>query len=148
MNEAAFPFTTPEINGTFNGWCGNCAAMSDADGDNVWSITIPLEAGNYEYKFAHDNWTGQESLAAGSSCTATNPEGFTNRTISVTGATDAGVVCWESCAACNVVVLNQMNLPVTFDDAGVEYGLIGFDGSESSSVVVDPTNASNMVAQV
>ena len=148
MNGVAFPFTTPEINGTFNGWCGNCAAMSDANGDNVWSITIPLQAGIYEYKFSHDNWSGQEALTVGSSCTATNPDGFTNRVISVTGATDAGIVCWESCAACNVVVLNQMNLPVTFDDAGVEYGLLGFDGSEASSVVVDPTNASNMVAQV
>jgi hypothetical protein len=107
-----------------------------------------LQAGNYEYKFSHDNWTGQEALTAGSSCTATNPDGFTNRVISVTGATDAGIVCWESCAACNVVFLNQMNLPVTFDDAEVEYGLLGFDGSEASSVVVDPTNASNMVAQV
>ena len=148
MNEVAFPFTTPEINGTFNGWCGNCAAMSDADGDNVWSITIPLNAGNYEYKFSYDTWSGEEALTVGSSCTVTNPEGFTNRTIAVTGATDAGVVCWESCVACNVVVLNQMSLPLTFDDAGVEYGLIGFDGSEVSSIVVDPTNASNMVAQV
>jgi hypothetical protein len=148
MNEVAFPFTTPEINGTFNGWCGNCAAMSDADGDNVWSITIPLDAGNYEYKFSYDTWSGEEALTVGSSCTVTNPEGFTNRTIAVTGATDAGVVCWESCVACNVVVLNQMSLPLTFDDAGVEYGLIGFDGSEVSSIVVDPTNASNMVAQV
>ena len=28
-------FTTPEVNGTFNSWCGNCAAMTDADGDNI-----------------------------------------------------------------------------------------------------------------
>ena len=35
-------FTTPEVNGTFNGWCGSCAAMSDPDGDNIWDVTIDL----------------------------------------------------------------------------------------------------------
>jgi len=52
-------FTTPEVNGTFNGWCGNCAAMTDANGDNIWEIVIALAPGFYEYKFSHDNWGGQ-----------------------------------------------------------------------------------------
>ena len=33
-------FTTPEVNGTFNTWCGNCAPMSDANADGVWDLTI------------------------------------------------------------------------------------------------------------
>jgi 1,4-alpha-glucan branching enzyme len=148
MNNVDFPFTTPEVNGTFNNWCGSCAPLSDTDGDNVWTITIPLQAASYEYKFSYDNWSGQEMLVTGSSCTQTSPEGFVNRAVTVEGVTDLGVVCWESCNACNVVVLNQMNLPVTFDDAQVEYGLLGFDGSEDAAVVVDPTNAANMVARV
>ncbi len=252
-------FNTPEVNGTFNGWCGSCSPMSDPDGDNIWTVDVPLYAGNYEYKFSFDNWTGQENLTPGSSCTVTN-DAYTNRTIAVSGPTDAGIVCWgsclacgvqptvypitfqvdmqgvtdvtsvevsgsfnnwcggcfvlndddedgiwigsteleagtyefkftknggtvyeqlmsgsactittneftnrtlevsaetvlstvcwESCTACDVVVYSQMNLPVTFDEVNVEYGLLGFDGSEASSIVVDPTNASNMVAQV
>ena len=32
---------TVNINGTFNGWCGSCNAMSDADGDGVWDVTLP-----------------------------------------------------------------------------------------------------------
>jgi 1,4-alpha-glucan branching enzyme len=140
-------FITPEVNGTFNGWCGNCTPMSDADGDNIWTVDVPMYAGSYEYKFSFDNWTGQENLTPGGSCMVTT-ETFTNRAIDVTGPTDIGVVCWESCLACNTIVLNQMDLPVTFDDASVEYGLIGFDGSEASSIVVDPTDALNMVAQV
>ena len=35
-------FTTPEVNGTWNSWCGNCNPMTDADGDGVWEATIPL----------------------------------------------------------------------------------------------------------
>ncbi len=46
------------------------------------------------------------------------------------------------------VSLTQMTLPVTFDDATVDYGLIGFGGAEASSVVVDPTLGSNKVVKV
>jgi hypothetical protein len=93
-------FTTPEVNGTFNGWCGNCNAMSDANADGIWEVTLDIPAGNYEYKFAHDAWTGQENLTPGSSCTMTS-FGNTNRTLVVTGATTVATVCWGSCNACS-----------------------------------------------
>jgi len=44
-------------------------------------------------------------------------------------------------------VLTQMSLPVTFDSTTVDYGLISFGGT-ASTVVVDPTLASNKVARV
>ena len=93
-------FTTPEVNGTFNGWCGSCAAMSDPDGDNIWDVTIDLASGNYEFKFSADNWGIQETLLTGSWCTVTN-WGFTNRTLIVSGDTTLPVVCWESCDPCS-----------------------------------------------
>jgi len=46
------------------------------------------------------------------------------------------------------VALTQMALPVTFDAATVDYGLIGFGGADDSTVVVDPTDAANKVARV
>jgi len=85
-------FTTPEVNGSFNNWCGSCAPMSDPDGDGVWTLTIPLTAGSYEYKFSADNWGTQEMLLQGSPCTVTN-FGFTNRTLSVTADATLPVVC-------------------------------------------------------
>lgn len=94
-------FTTPEVNGTFNGWCGNCNAMTDANADGIWEVTVNIPAGNYEYKFAYDSWAGQENLTPGSSCTMTTG-GFTNRTLNLTANTTLPVVCWESCAACTV----------------------------------------------
>ena len=42
MNQVTDAFTTPEVNGTWNSWCGNCNPMNDADGDGVWETTIPL----------------------------------------------------------------------------------------------------------
>ena len=40
----------------------------------------------------------------------------------------------------------QMDLPVTFDDASVNYGTIDFGGT-ASSIIVDPNDASNNVVQ-
>ena len=99
-------FTTPEVNGTFNSWCGGCAPMSDGDGDGIWEITIPLAPGTYEYKFAYDSWAGQENLTEGSSCTVTN-NGFTNRALTVSADATLGAVCWESCEACGTVAISH-----------------------------------------
>ena len=41
-----------------------------------------------------------------------------------------------------------MNLPVTFDDATIDYNLLGFGGADNSTVVVDPTLPTNKVAKV
>lgn len=95
-------FTTANINGTFNGWCGACNPMTDANSDGIWEITLPLPAASYEYKFTFDGWTGQENLTAGSSCTVT-ANGYTNRTVTV-GTTNITqeTVCWGYCVACNL----------------------------------------------
>jgi hypothetical protein len=103
MNNVTAPFTTPEVNGTFNNWCGGCAPMSDLNNDGIWELTIALEPGNYEYKFAYDSWSGQEILNEGSACTVTN-FGFTNRFLSVATNTVLPVVCWADCNACELVV--------------------------------------------
>ncbi|MFZ9981250.1 MAG: hypothetical protein ACO3FI_04365, partial [Cyclobacteriaceae bacterium] len=44
--------------------------------------------------------------------------------------------------------VSQMKIPVTFDEANVDYGFIGFGGAENASVVTDPTNENNKVAKV
>ncbi|NBW43198.1 MAG: hypothetical protein EBR29_05185, partial [Sphingobacteriia bacterium] len=43
-------FTTVNVNGSFNGWCGGCNAMTDANNDSIWEVTLPLPAGAIEYK--------------------------------------------------------------------------------------------------
>ena len=103
MNEVAEPFTTPEVNGTFNGWCGGCNPLEDPDGDGIWTATLALTAGDYQYKFAYDSWAGSENLMPGAPCTVTDG-GFTNRALSVTGDDVLDVVCWGSCLDCGLVV--------------------------------------------
>ena len=88
------------VNGGFNGWCGACAPMSDANGDGVWEITIDLPAGNHEYKFTLDGWSAQEQFAGGETCTLTT-SGFTNRLVTVSGPATLDAVCWNMCATCD-----------------------------------------------
>jgi hypothetical protein len=113
MSQVGFTYTTPEVNGSFNNWCGNCAPLADADGDNIWTITIALPVGVHSYKFSYDTWAGQEELIPGSPCTLTE-SGFTNRTIDVTENVELTEVCWGSCEACVVSVdeTNSSNLNV------------------------------------
>ncbi len=100
MSAVTDPFTTPEVNGNFNSWCGNCWAMSDSNGDNIWDVvgTININT-DYEFKFSADSWGIQENLLPGSPCTVTN-FGFTNRTLNVSGDTLLPAFCWESCLDC------------------------------------------------
>ena len=104
-------FTVPEVNGSFNSWCGNCAAMTDPDGDNVWEITVDLANGSYEFKYSADNWSIQESLLPGSFCTNTTGQ-YTNRVLNVSGDTTLPVVCWESCSNCSA---GPSSYDVTFE---------------------------------
>lgn len=93
-------YTTVNINGIFNGWCGGCTPMTDM-GNNIWEVTVPMNSNDStEYKFTVDGWTGQENLTPGSSCTKTSGP-YTNRFLTW-GASDVTIptVCWESCDAC------------------------------------------------
>jgi len=99
MNNYSGVFTTVYVAGTFNGWCGNCNALSDADMDGVWEGTFNLGGGPIEFKYELDDWAVQENLTPGDSCTLTT-SGFTNRYYTVNGDETLATVCWESCSAC------------------------------------------------
>ncbi|MDC3153806.1 plastocyanin/azurin family copper-binding protein, partial [Bacteroidota bacterium] len=101
MSTVSSTFITPEVNGTFNSWCGACWTMSDPDGDNIWQATGRiLKSTPYEFKFSADSWSIQESLFSGLPCVISQ-WGYTNRTLNVTGDTTLPVVCWESCGPCS-----------------------------------------------
>ncbi|NND77952.1 MAG: T9SS type A sorting domain-containing protein [Flavobacteriales bacterium] len=115
MSEVTATFTTPEWNSELNGWCGSCTPMSDLDGDNVWEVSVMMPVGEeIEYKFSADTWNIQEELTPGSSCTMTTGI-FTNRVHTALAVDEVlDVVCWESCAACGVV-LPEYDLSLTVD---------------------------------
>ncbi len=140
-------YTTVNVNGTFNGWCGGCNPMTDANSDGVWEVSLPLTAGTIEYKFTLDGWTGQENFSPGGSCTVT-AGGFTNRELTFSGNhTILPVVCYNSCSACTGVVLSVADFPITWDDATVNYSTVSFGGN-IDSIKPDPTDATNTVLKL
>ncbi|NNK80443.1 MAG: T9SS type A sorting domain-containing protein [Flavobacteriales bacterium] len=100
MSEYTGPsFGSVDVNGSFNGFCGGCAPMTDV-GDNVYELAITLEQGTYEYIFTLDGFnTGQESFEDGDPCTSTI-DVFVNRTIDVDSDETLAAVCWNSCFEC------------------------------------------------
>jgi len=105
MNNVTASYTNVYVSGTVNGWSGNSNQLTDPDGDGVYTGTLSLMPGSYEYKFTYDNWAGQESLdpTLDSACTLTTGI-YTNRYATFGNAdTTLPVVCWESCASCPVV---------------------------------------------
>ena len=101
MNNYTEAFTQVFLSGSLNGWSGDGNPLTDEDGDGIWTATVSLEAGDYDYKFTLDNWAVQEEFAGGEPCTGIfgdNGE-FVNRVITVTGDSE---VCfqWNTCNAC------------------------------------------------
>ena len=99
MSQYEGAFGTVNLNGNFAGWCGSCIEMSDDNGDGIYIVTVELSAGQIEYKFTLDGWSGQEEFAGGESCTVTDGT-FVNRGYEVVGEAILDVVCYNSCDAC------------------------------------------------
>ena len=52
--------STVHLAGEFNGWDPAAMPMADDDGDGVWTLTVELEPGRYEYKFVVDGGASWE----------------------------------------------------------------------------------------
>ena len=93
--------TAPFLNGTFNGWCGDCNPMTDEDGDGIYTITIPLDTGLYEWKFTAGGWNDQEMFDAGTA--GTIGDEFVNRLLTVLPTMmemNVGPYCWNTFEPC------------------------------------------------
>ena len=94
---------------SIDGWAGASVELTDADGDNVYSVTLALPQGDHEYKYMIGSWDISEQLdeTEDAACTITTG-GFTNRFLSITSedAIDLATVCYESCDACSGIIDN------------------------------------------
>ena len=107
-------FNTAYVNGEFNGWCGKCNPLSDADGDSIWEVTITLPIGDtVQFKYTLNGWQTEEILDPNYPCVI-NVFNFTNRILPITGDTNLGDVCWESCWECEPVGITEGNQPNYF----------------------------------
>lgn len=87
-------------NAAYVNWTPNDpnALLTDADGDGVYSITMNLVPGRYEFKFINGNsWGSVESVPA--ACRV-EVSGNDNRQIMVGADPQSYTVCYGSCALC------------------------------------------------
>lgn len=97
---------------SIDGWAGAQVELTDADGDNVYSVTLELPQGNHEYKYMIGSWNTSEQLdAVGDSACTISTGGFTNRLLVISSeeAINLDVVCYESCEACAPINVNEIN---------------------------------------
>ena len=125
MSSAPVTFSLPEVNGTFNGWCGDCWQMNDLNGDNIWEYTVSLISGVYQYKYSTDNWLNSEDLLNAGSCVLSS-WGYTNRILDLNSDTVLQIVCWESCNPCSVSgctdsAATNYDPNATVDDGSCQY---------------------------
>ena len=86
------------VDNPYPNWDPSVLALTNT-GNGIWSITLDLAAGSYEYKFINGNvWDITEFFPADAPCV----EGtFGNRSTTVASANEIlPVVCWNECVAC------------------------------------------------
>ncbi len=96
---------TPGVLGNWNGW--QIIPMEYDEGDE-WFVTIPIQQGNYLWKFADFNNPNIQELPVGideNSCFLFDGNGFVNRTLEVFENENQLLInyCWESCLPCGAI---------------------------------------------
>ena len=96
---------TPGVLGNWNGW--QVIPMIYDEGDE-WFVTIPIQSGNYIWKFAESNNPDLQELPVGvgeNSCFLFDGNGFVNRTLEVIEDENQMLLnyCWESCLPCGAI---------------------------------------------
>jgi len=149
---------TIALQGDFESWGGPGYIMDDSDGDDMYIVSLDLEPGYYEYKFAGYEWTVSEfpqwsmsedetaDCLVQHNCTGDDGEcQHTNRFIHVDyDDLIQEIVCWASCDPCPDIpgctdpeALNY-NPDATIDDGSCDYSgaVMDIDGNVYSTVIV------------
>ena len=95
------------IAGSFQGWDPSATALTDPDLDDIYTVTVALEAATYQFKYVNGNSWGQDESVPGECATGGN------RSVTTPAAdTTLAVVCYGECGACTP--LTNQDVTVTF----------------------------------
>ncbi|MDC3397103.1 hypothetical protein OAW57_00245 [Flavobacteriales bacterium] len=129
FNPGALLVGSTEINdlfvtGPFIGWAANEGynQMLDEDGDNIFSVTLNLPAGDIEYKYAVNGFADQENLIDdmqnGADCAPiTDYAGYANRLVAAGSSTND---IFGSCTICSEQVVD-VTLSVDVSNESFDY---------------------------
>ena len=96
---------TPGVLGNWNGWQ---VIPMEYDENDEWFVTVPIQEGDYLWKFADLNNPDIQELPVGidgNSCFLFDGGGFVNRTLTVIEGEEQLLpnYCWESCLPCGAI---------------------------------------------
>lgn len=108
-NQEIEPTDIIYLNGTFNDWCGTCEPMVNMG--NIWSKTIFLDPGEYEYLFTKNLWEENGGAPLGSECDYAPCDEYVNYGLVVNENSDpinVSPVCWGECLPCEVTGIDHL----------------------------------------
>ena len=133
--------TPPYIYGEWDNYCTNCNVMTDADDDGIWSDTISISRGDYQFIFltgeAFVSGTDYEGFGGSDTdCNVLSEAGsvFTTdhyfRSLQVSGETEfqlygGGAVKWDECPIINLT----MNITASNTIEAISNGVVSNDDS-------------------
>ncbi len=145
------PANEVRLTGPFWGWNPTGGPIAVSNGDGTWTFSLnPVPAADMEYLLIVDGVQENliQAMVNGGTCAPiTNYSSYANRRWLLTDSLTI-TNTYGQCGNCGGSTLTQMDLPVTFEGTTIEYGVIGFEGAEASTIEVDPTNATNTVVKV
>lgn len=99
MSQVSVSANGVHLAGSFQGWSPGNTAMT-SQGNGIYSVTLDIAAGSYQYKFINGNsWGNDEAVPAG--CGVSNGVGGFNRSLTVADTDiELPIVCFGQCAAC------------------------------------------------
>ena len=133
--------TPPYIYGEWDNYCTNCNVMTDADDDGIWTDTISMNRGDYQFIFltgiAFVSGTDYEGFGGiDTDCNVLSEAGsvFTTdhyfRSLQVSGETESqlyggGAVKWNECPIINLT----MNITASNTTEAIANGVVSNDDS-------------------
>lgn len=96
------------LNGTFNGWCGNCNPM--VKNGEMWELTLGLTPGRHEYLYTVNGWDIIGAIPLNSECDFKPCDEFGNYGFVLLEASDPLVLdtyCWGACNTCQTTSTSE-----------------------------------------
>jgi hypothetical protein len=147
MNQQTVSPNGVYLAGVFQGWTPGGTAMSDANADGIWDVTVAMPAGAIEYKFLNDSaWSGAESVP-----NACQQNG--NRFANITGDTTLAVVCFNQCTDCAPLVnvtfrVDMSQVTVSANGVHVAGNFQGFNPASTPMTDADGDDVYEVTVQV
>ena len=126
------------VAGNFNGYCSNCDALTDPDGDDIWEATINRPEDTLHYLIYADGTP--EDMSSAGAC-ATNVGGTWMRSILLNGDTTLDPYCWQSCSICLPLATS-----ITVGGAGGQTTISTSGGSLQMEATILPASANQQVS--